>query len=314
VNLEEWNVVPANPTAIHISSQSALQGIRSGQTLAVAAGGKLGDNFNAGWGSIVAITGGQVGRNFEALGAHVTITGGSVGDQFGAFYGTVVNISGGSVGNQFEAHNGSIVNIAGGHFSSNLYANSGSVINVSGGSIGAIQTLAGSTLNLFGYGFLMNGAAIGPLIPGQPRTIDDRNVTLSGYLANGSPFAFELRSMYTDSYSDYFDPSALLTISSVLSGDYNGDGVVDAADYMVWRNTLGQVGSELAADGNGNGRVDAGDFDVWKANFGNDGNRGAIANAVVPEPATIALMTLATACCFLMQCRSQRRLWHLIYA
>ena len=49
-----------------------------------------------------------------------------------------------------------------------------------------------------------------------------------------------------------------------LAGDYNHDGIVDAADYIVWRNTLGQIGTGLAADGNNNGQIDTGDYDVWK--------------------------------------------------
>jgi hypothetical protein len=52
-----------------------------------------------------------------------------------------------------------------------------------------------------------------------------------------------------------------------VSGDYNGDGSVDAADYTIWCDTLGRTGTRLAADGNINGRIDAGDFDVWKASF-----------------------------------------------
>jgi hypothetical protein len=54
----------------------------------------------------------------------------------------------------------------------------------------------------------------------------------------------------------------------LLPGDYNQNGVVDAADYVAWRNTLGQSGSGLGADGNGNGRIDAGDYAVWRAHFG----------------------------------------------
>jgi hypothetical protein len=53
-----------------------------------------------------------------------------------------------------------------------------------------------------------------------------------------------------------------------MAGDYNADGVVNAADYVVWRGSLGQTGVNLPADGNGNEKIDAGDFDVWRANFG----------------------------------------------
>ena len=42
---------------------------------------------------------------------------------------------------------------------------------------------------------------------------------------------------------------------TVHSGDYNGDGVVDAADYTFWRDRVGST-TDLRADGNGNGVVD----------------------------------------------------------
>lgn len=81
------------------------------------------------------------------------------------------------------------------------------------------------------------------------------------------------------------------------TGDYNGDGIVDAADYTVWRDALGQVVTpNSGADGNGNGIVDVGDYDVWKANFGQAAGAGALVagvNAAVPEPATLALCALA---------------------
>ena len=62
-------------------------------------------------------------------------------------------------------------------------------------------------------------------------------------------------------------------------GDYNQNGVVDAADYTVWRDTLGQVGAGLAADGNGSGSIDAGDYDIWQANFAHTVGGGAMSGA-----------------------------------
>ena len=64
------------------------------------------------------------------------------------------------------------------------------------------------------------------------------------------------------------------------SGDYNGDGTFDAADYVVWRKT----------DGSQNG------YDTWRANFGrrtagSGATTSAGANAPVPEPPS------ATLCC-----------------
>ncbi len=80
-----------------------------------------------------------------------------------------------------------------------------------------------------------------------------------------------------------------------LSGDYNGNGTVDAADYVVWRNTLGQQAVGFAADGNGNSEIDAGDLAVWRANFGlsRSGAGSSVAYAVVPEPTTMFLLLFA---------------------
>jgi hypothetical protein len=54
-----------------------------------------------------------------------------------------------------------------------------------------------------------------------------------------------------------------------LPGDYNLNGVVDAADYVAWRNTrLDSVTPFTGADGSGNGFVSHEDYDLWRANFG----------------------------------------------
>ena len=54
-----------------------------------------------------------------------------------------------------------------------------------------------------------------------------------------------------------------------LPGDYNQNGEVDAADYIVWRKTLGtDVPSYVGADGDGDGHVGPEDYDVWRAHFG----------------------------------------------
>jgi hypothetical protein len=80
-----------------------------------------------------------------------------------------------------------------------------------------------------------------------------------------------------------------------LPGDYNGNGAVDAADYTVWRNSLGQFGVGLAADGDGNNRVDTDDYAFWKARYGNSAGSsvaGAASQSVVPEPCALALLSL----------------------
>lgn len=69
----------------------------------------------------------------------------------------------------------------------------------------------------------------------------------------------------------------------VYPGDYNGDGVVNLADYTVWRNNLGSEPAPFrGADGNGTGTVTLSDYDLWKANFG----QSAAASVAAPLAAS----------------------------
>jgi hypothetical protein len=74
-------------------------------------------------------------------------------------------------------------------------------------------------------------------------------------------------------------------------GDYNDDTSVDAADYIVWRNTLSQTVSQpgRGADGDGDGVVTAVDYDVWRAHFGEVASGASLPGAGVPEPCSFAL-------------------------
>ena len=96
-------------------------------------------------------------------------------------------------------------------------------------------------------------------------------------------------------------------LPTVLAGDYNGNDVVDAADYIVWRNSAGQSGTGLAADGDGDGTVDADDYGVWRSHFGQSGAAGSTsaADGVVPEPVTLWMVVVAAV--GLLRRRDQRR-------
>jgi hypothetical protein len=74
--------------------------------------------------------------------------------------------------------------------------------------------------------------------------------------------------------------------SVLLAGDYNGDHVVSAADYTVWRNLLGS-NTALTNETASFGIVDDADYAAWKDNYGaTDGGGSA---SVVPEPTTLML-------------------------
>ena len=74
-----------------------------------------------------------------------------------------------------------------------------------------------------------------------------------------------------------------LLIDAAVPGDYNDDGTVDAADYVVWRET----------DNNPDG------YETWRANFGRTAasasGSGVGGSQAIPEPACAVLLLLTAA-------------------
>lgn len=73
-----------------------------------------------------------------------------------------------------------------------------------------------------------------------------------------------------------------------IAGDFNGDLTADAADFTIWRDTLGSQ-SDLRADADGDKRVDLDDYAIWKNNFGATSAPAALAPAATPEPASLTI-------------------------
>jgi hypothetical protein len=90
--------------------------------------------------------------------------------------------------------------------------------------------------------------------------------------------------------------------SGAVTGDYNGNGVVDAADYLIWRAHLGQTFALANRDPANTGAVSAADYTSWKAHFGSSGS-GASSGGAVPEPSAAVLLVLGA---FLMLVRRGR--------
>lgn len=196
VRLKVVSPPAATPTHYDASTGPVPSSIRAGQSMTAHDGGTLPENFSAGWGSNVAITGGEVGGNFEATGARVTITGGQIGNEFDAFVGSVVDISGGMFGEHFSAHDKSVVNISGGTFARGF------------------EALPGSTVNLFATKLWLNDVPIDGLTMGVPYLLSRREGDfLTGLWANGSQFKFQLT---TYGYSEFSVFSSTATLNLVL--------------------------------------------------------------------------------------------------
>jgi T5SS/PEP-CTERM-associated repeat protein len=75
-------------------------------------------------------------------------------------------------------------------------------------------------------------------------------------------------------------------LSVGLPGDFNSNGIVDAADYVVWRKGLGTTYTQA-------------DYDVWRTHFGQTAGSDAALpsaeslSATVPEPSTAALLLVS---------------------
>jgi hypothetical protein len=85
-------------------------------------------------------------------------------------------------------------------------------------------------------------------------------------------------SLALPSFNDYDAYFLKLTapVSSNLAGDFNGDGIVNAADYVVWRNTNGTPSA----------------YTQWRSRFGQTSGTGSDSpvSESVPEPSTLAIV------------------------
>jgi hypothetical protein len=110
-------------------------------------------------------------------------------------------------------------------------------------------------------------------------------ITLGTPLSNGL-YTLELQ---TDSLSG----SQVTFTVAPIPGDFNNDGVVNAADFGVWRKGLGTTYTQA-------------DFDLWRTHYGQSYASGAagLTTSAVPEPTTaVAMLTGAISLMFARRLR-----------
>ncbi len=113
---------------------------------------------------------------------------------------------------------------------------------------------------------------------------DEIKTTDTGYNVIGPPaFSYDYVAFRNASGDfDYVIDNFMVEIfgsNEGLDGDFNNDGSVDAADYVVWRKTDGTT------DG----------YNLWRQNFGaslGSGSGALASTGAVPEPASLALLLI----------------------
>lgn len=169
---------------------------------------------------------------------------------------------------------------------------------------------ASGSLNVAGWNSLQNPAANPSGFPagngsgngwetlGMPKNSAVAEAYLTGWssLASGGTSlnlgtlfaaggAHDLKFRYRTASGRFVDVSDIEYVSSpVLAGDYDGNGAVDAADYVVWRKNLNH--SVFVYNDITPGTVTESDYPVWRANFGASNLRTASSRlaALAPEP------------------------------
>jgi hypothetical protein len=296
--------------------------------------------------STMNIMGGAVGNSVNA--AHrskVNISSGSLGARLLLQTSSVLNMEGGSLGPDAEVRgNDAVANISGGAVGPGMHLELGGVANVSGGTIegpfrlnwGRVNYSGGAfagefiareftTTNIFGSQFVLDGADItSTLSVGEPFRVTSRNVPLSGVLSDGTPFSFDLNTAFFAGEDQFSNQAFVYLHREAAPGDFNGDGLVDGEDFLIWQrgamptalggDDLGKWRSGFGAgaptttpgDFDGDGAVDGADFLAWqrdleageladwRGNFGTAPAAGfAAASMPAPEPSAVLLVTMA---------------------
>jgi hypothetical protein len=182
-------------------------------------------------------------------------------------------------------------------------ASSVSMASLQQGAAGALHMDLGGNLPGSGYDRLsvlgsaqLNGALEVGLINGYVPAVGTTFDLLDWGSLSGAFSSLDLPQIFGRAWNTsslYFNGQISLTSAAQLPGDYNNDGTVNAADYAIWRDTVGST-TNLAADGNFSGAIDDGDYNLWRANFGASLGSGTLVTAV-PEPGLIGWLPLALA-------------------
>ena len=161
-------------------------------------------------------------------------------------------------------------------------------------------TNADLSYNTFGEKtILINTNLTGAVLTGN--YFDEATFSLGTILPNGQTVSemgldpVELGNYLTVDLGAYQADSLIIVPEppDVSAADYNDDGIVDAADYTVWRDRIGgPVPPGYGGDADRNGLIDYRDYQFWKDHFGNGPATTTSSNTRVPEPTGLLLILM----------------------
>ena len=247
-------------------------------------GGTLARFAEMGPGTSLLVKSGQVGRDVKIReGASITMLGGTVTD-LQALPGSSTTIAGGELRGMKSNLYGDVVLAGGSYYGVRVFGN----LTLSGGHVGRINGSLASSVLIEGTEFLLNGKPLGDyvdLVPGEIVDVDyPVSITLSGKLADGSPFAiggnkhyqvkltsllgdFDNDKAWTSSDADHLCRGLAADVPDA-SLDLNRDSALDSFDLLRF---LGLADS-IHGDSNLDGQVDFTDFLNLSGSFGNEGS------------------------------------------
>ena len=259
--------------------------LRSGQRLIVD--GVVTPGFVAGPGSeLLVASGGQVQRNMRAIGASVTVNGGHIEEGMIAFDGSTIGVFGGTV--------------------ESLLIEDGANATLAGGAVGnLIADCDECEIEFWGTEFLWNGSTVS-----NTSEFMSRDGILTVEFADGQSREFSVFS--GRDHHDRFSESAEIRLnlveslcdvvalqqisiedffatSDLVGGDFNKDGAVSFADFLILTDGFGEAATYEQGDYDCNGTTEFADF------LGFAGNFGTASLAAVPEPRTDTLGIFALA-------------------
>jgi hypothetical protein len=149
------------------------------------------------------------------------------------------------------------------------------------------------------YSTLVDSAALDVQEPGLPDLHNRDRVATIRNLSPQTGNILYVQFIGTGGGPGYLNAMQIDVVTTVISGDYNGSGVVDLADYTVWRDNLG--GDALAAFATGSrdpalsGPIGSDDYAFWNAQFRSTAAFKLGTRTPVPELSTIGIVLAGSA-------------------